>query len=75
MASLLKKVILDPSSFSIVSLVLAGMMLVVKTCMTYFPREELNYPPPTNPSIMVLIIILEPHFCILQGKVTKMTSN
>lgn len=65
MRSLLEMVILDSGSFSWISLVLAGIMLVVKTCLAYFLREELDSPSPMKLMEMVSIVILKLRFCVL----------
>lgn len=51
-------------------------MLVVRTCQTYFQREELDSPPPTNPHVMVLTVapvlvgVVEPRSTTMLKKVT-----
>lgn len=45
MASFLEKVVLDFGFLPKVSMMLAGMEFVVKNCLTYFLREEIDSPP------------------------------
>lgn len=45
MASFLEKVVLDFGFLPKVSMMLAGMKFVVKNCLTYFLREEIDSPP------------------------------
>lgn len=71
MVSLLEKVVFDWASFFRFTLRPIGMILVVKTHLTYFTQEELNSPLSEKPLTMVLIIILEPCFSILLEKVAK----
>lgn len=62
---------LNYGSLSMVSVKSNGMMLVVKNCLTCFLWEELDSPPLAKSLAMVLTMISELCFCILQGKMVK----
>lgn len=48
-----------------------GIILAVKTCMTYFWYEKMDFSPPANPHVMVLTTISKFCFAILVGKGTR----
>lgn len=69
--SLPKKVILDQDSFSKLASGLAGMMLVVKTCMGYFRWKEMDSPQSIIPLMMVLMVTSSKCSSILLEKVKE----